>query len=85
VEAAVAMLTALALLVVNGLVSRSQGWRLPGTPWWTWVVRPPRLSVRRAGEFGHAHAPAAQAQAHLHRHVELGERDTARGLGAASR
>jgi len=38
VEAAVAMLTALALLVVNGLVSRSQGWRLPGTPWWTWIV-----------------------------------------------
>jgi hypothetical protein len=38
VEAAVAMLAALALLVVNGLVSRSQGWRLPGTPWWTWIV-----------------------------------------------
>jgi hypothetical protein len=38
VEAAVAMLTALALLVVNGLVSRWQGWRLPGTPWWTWIV-----------------------------------------------
>jgi hypothetical protein len=38
VEAAVAVLIALALLVVNGLVSRWQGWRLPGTPWWTWIV-----------------------------------------------
>jgi hypothetical protein len=37
-EAALAVLTALALLVVNGLVSRWQGWRLPGTPWWTWIV-----------------------------------------------
>ena len=37
-EAAVAMLTAFALLVVNGLVSQSQGWHLPGTPWWTWIV-----------------------------------------------
>ena len=32
VEAAVAMLTALALLVVNGLVSRSQGWGFPAAP-----------------------------------------------------
>jgi len=38
VEAALAMLTAVALLVVNGLVSRSQGWRFPGAPWWTWIV-----------------------------------------------
>lgn len=37
-EAAVAMLSAFALLVVNGLVSRSQGWSFPGTPWWTWMV-----------------------------------------------
>ena len=38
VQAAVAMLTALALLVVNGVVSRSQGWEFPGAPWWTWIV-----------------------------------------------
>src|SRR5262245_59516110 len=38
VEAAFAMLVAIALLVVNGLVSRWQGWSLPGTPWWTWIV-----------------------------------------------
>jgi hypothetical protein len=38
VEAALAVLTALALLVVNGLVTRSQGWDLPAAPWWLWLV-----------------------------------------------
>ena len=37
VGAALAMLTAL-LLLVNGLVSRSQGWRFPEAPWWAWIV-----------------------------------------------
>ncbi|MEZ0284733.1 MAG: hypothetical protein ACAH79_05800, partial [Thermoleophilia bacterium] len=38
VEGGVAVLIALALLVVNGLVSRWQGWDFSGTPWWTWIV-----------------------------------------------
>ena len=38
VEGALAVLTALALLVANGLVSRSQGWALPATPWWARIA-----------------------------------------------
>src|SRR5207342_3080448 len=38
VEGAVAMIVAAGLLCVNALVSRWQGWRIPGVPWWTWLV-----------------------------------------------
>jgi hypothetical protein len=32
------MIVAAGLLCVNALVSRWQGWRIPGVPWWTWLV-----------------------------------------------
>ena len=37
-EGGVAMLAALGLLVLNGLVSRWQGWTFPGAEWWAWFL-----------------------------------------------
>lgn len=38
VEGAIAMMAAFALLGLNALVAQGEGWRLPGAPWWTWLL-----------------------------------------------
>jgi hypothetical protein len=38
VEGAIAMIAAFGLLGVNALVSRVEGWRSPGAPWWAWLL-----------------------------------------------
>lgn len=33
-----ALLAAIGVLAVNGVVSRLEGWHFPGVPWWTWLL-----------------------------------------------
>jgi hypothetical protein len=37
-EGAAAMLVADALLIFSSVLSRAEGWRQPGTPWWAWLL-----------------------------------------------
>ena len=38
VGAALALLAAIGLLVVYGIISRQEDWRASGAPWWAWLV-----------------------------------------------